>query len=125
MNERIKELTEQALENSKFETIEPTLTVGEGENKVTIPLVFAEKFAELLEKEFFSAGYIEGRSDGTIETVRECINIALTTKAEQLDLVSDTKSFDSLPEGAKDHSFGRVVAVNQVVANIKEHFGVE
>jgi hypothetical protein len=30
-----------------------------------------------------------------------------------------------MPEGAKDHSFGRVVAINQVVADIKEHFGVE
>jgi hypothetical protein len=51
MNERIKELAKQALENSLFETIGPTITVGEGENKVTIPLVFAEKFAELIIKE--------------------------------------------------------------------------
>jgi len=51
MNERIKQLAEEALENSLFETIEPTITVGEGENKVTIPLVFAEKFAELIIQE--------------------------------------------------------------------------
>jgi hypothetical protein len=51
MNERIKEITVQALENSLFEPIEPTVTVGEGENKVTIPLVFAEKFAELIVRE--------------------------------------------------------------------------
>lgn len=57
--------------------------------------------------------------------VKECIDVALTTKAEQLELVSDTEAFDSMPEGAKDHSFGRVVAVNQVVANIKGHFGVK
>jgi hypothetical protein len=51
MNKRIHEITVQALENSLFEPIEPTVTVGEGENKVTIPLVFAEKFAELLVRE--------------------------------------------------------------------------
>ena len=51
MNERIKEITVQALENSLFEPIDPTVTVGEGENKVTIPLVFAEKFAQLIVKE--------------------------------------------------------------------------
>jgi hypothetical protein len=51
MNKRIHEITVQALENSLFESIEPTVTVGEGENKVTIPLVFAEKFAELIVKE--------------------------------------------------------------------------
>ena len=57
--------------------------------------------------------------------VKECIDIALKKKLEQLELVSDTKAFDSMPDGAKDHSFGRVVAINQVVADIKEHFGVE
>jgi hypothetical protein len=51
MNKRIHEITVQALENSLFEPIEPTVTVGEGENKVTIPLVFAEKFAELIVRE--------------------------------------------------------------------------
>lgn len=51
MNEQIKQLTVQALENSLFEPIDPTVTVGEGENKVTIPLVFAEKFAELIVEE--------------------------------------------------------------------------
>jgi hypothetical protein len=48
MNKRIHEITVQALENSLFEPIDPTVTVGEGENKVTIPLVFAEKFADLI-----------------------------------------------------------------------------
>jgi wobble nucleotide-excising tRNase len=118
MNDRIQKLAEQATTY-----IEPTSNSGEG-------WIFdKEKFAELLEKEFeakhFSAGYIQGRSDGIMETVLECIDIALATKAEQLELVSDTKAFDSMPEGAKDHSFGRVVAVNQVVADIKERFGVE
>jgi hypothetical protein len=55
-----------------------------------------EKFAELLKKEFFSQGYIAGRSDGTIETVRECA-----------DFLADTLD---------DH-----FASEQV----REHFGVE
>ena len=44
------------------------------------PEEYLEKFAELLEKEFeakhFSAGYIAGKSDGIIETVRECAEVA-------------------------------------------------
>ena len=48
MNEQIEELARRALENSLFEPIEPSLSVGEGETKVTIPLVFVEKFAELM-----------------------------------------------------------------------------
>ena len=51
MNERIKEITVQALENSLFEPIDPTVTVGEGENKVTIPLVFIDNFAKLIIEE--------------------------------------------------------------------------
>jgi hypothetical protein len=57
MNDRIHEITVQALENSLFEPIEPTVTVGEGENKVTIPLVFAEKFAELIVRECAEVAY--------------------------------------------------------------------
>ena len=34
-----------------------------------------ERFANLLEQEFFSQGYIAGKSDGIIETVRECANV--------------------------------------------------
>lgn len=30
------------------------------------------KFAELIEARHFSAGYVDGHSDGTIETVRRC-----------------------------------------------------
>jgi hypothetical protein len=51
MNEQIKQITIQALENSLFEPIDPTVTVGEGENKVTIPLVFIDNFAKLLIEE--------------------------------------------------------------------------
>jgi hypothetical protein len=51
MNERIKEITVQALENSLFEPIDPTVTVGEGENKVSIPLVFIDNFAKLIIEE--------------------------------------------------------------------------
>jgi hypothetical protein len=68
MNQRIEKLAEQALENSLFETIGPTITVGEGENKVTIPLVFAEKFAELVIAEC-AASYHQTRPAGEpIET---------------------------------------------------------
>ncbi len=55
-----------------------------------------ERFAELLEKEFFSQGYISGKSDGTLETVRECA--------------------DSLRDELDDH-----FAAEQLT----EHFGVE
>jgi hypothetical protein len=48
-----------------------------------------EKFAELLEKEFFSAGYQAGKSDGIQETVRDCADFLMDTlddhfAAEQL-----------------------------------------
>lgn len=36
---------------------------------------FCNKFAELLEREFFSAGYLAGKSDGIRETALECIDI--------------------------------------------------
>ena len=59
MNERIKELAEQA---------------GLYYNDLYI-----ERFAELLdkdaEKKYFSAGYIAGQSDGISETVRECAEV--------------------------------------------------
>ena len=59
MNERIKELAEQA---------------GLYYNDLYI-----ERFAELLdkdaEKKYFSAGYIAGQSDGISETVQQCIDI--------------------------------------------------
>ncbi len=59
-----------------------------------------EKFAELLEKEFFSQGYIAGRSDGTMETVRECANIV----ADAVDRREPASTY---------------------VDKIKQHFGVE
>ena len=51
MNERIKLLAEQAVLDSLFESIDPAFTVGTGNGKMTIPLVFAEKFAELIVRE--------------------------------------------------------------------------
>jgi len=61
MNERLKELAEQA-------GIATYYPAGIAER--------LEKFAELLdkdaEKKYFSAGYIAGQSDGISETVREC-----------------------------------------------------
>lgn len=36
---------------------------------------FCNKFAQLLEQEFFTQGYIAGKCDGIHETARECIDI--------------------------------------------------
>ena len=97
MNERIKELAEQAGFQSNplkgfihLPGLNPTANVQ------------LEKFAELLEKEFesnhFSAGYIAGKSDGITETVKQCLFLC-----DQVDLV-----------GADD-----------CIDQIKDHFGVE
>ena len=51
MNERIKELTEQAMMNSLFEPIAPYFTIGTGDGKMDLPVVFVEKLAELIVKE--------------------------------------------------------------------------
>lgn len=50
---------------------------------------FCNEFAKLLEREFFSAGYQAGKSDGVQETVRDCANFLMDTlddhfAAEQL-----------------------------------------
>jgi hypothetical protein len=86
MNERIRELADKIWAEEYWD------------NPNTDKLLPAQlnKFAELLEKEFFSQGYIAGKSDGTIETVRECA-----------DFLADTLD---------DH-----FASEQV----REHFGVE
>lgn len=77
MNEIIKELKSQALK----ECLDKSDGLVQGE---TITLrefhdIVDDRFAELLEKEFeakhFSAGYIEGRSDGIKETARECARL--------------------------------------------------
>lgn len=72
-----------------------------------VPQVDQKKFAELLEKEFeakhFSAGYIAGKSDGIIETVKEC-----------LDIVEDED------DGSTD-----TLAVRWAMHRIKKRFGVE
>ena len=70
MSERIQELSEQAKKSVPQGILTPDKWVVEY-NKI---------FAELLEKDceakHFSAGYIAGRSDGIMETVQECIQIA-------------------------------------------------
>ncbi len=76
MNERIKELWNEAAESTVNDS-------WESQTK------FIERFAELLEKEFFSQGYIAGKSDGVQETVRDCANFLMDTlddhfAAEQL-----------------------------------------
>jgi hypothetical protein len=62
MNPRIKELWNEAAESTVNDS-------WESQTK------FIERFAELLEQEFFSAGYQAGRSDGIRETALECIDI--------------------------------------------------
>lgn len=79
MNKRIQELAEQAGINL------PDDTVYNGhifKNSI-------ERFANLLEQEFFSAGYQAGKSDGIQETVRDCADFLMDTlddhfAAEQL-----------------------------------------
>lgn len=44
----IENLTREALRLSLFESMEPSVSVGEGENKVTIPLVFVENLIKLI-----------------------------------------------------------------------------
>ena len=75
MNPRIKELAEQSglkVEAWMTNPPKPFQILGGTEQ--------FEKFAELLEKEIeakhFSAGYIAGRSDGIIEIVQKCVEIA-------------------------------------------------
>ena len=68
MNERIRELAEQA--GLLYPQFGPTVdTRHQRKKRENI-----EKFAKLLEQEFFSAGYLAGKSDGTMETIQECAN---------------------------------------------------
>ena len=60
MNDLIKLLTEQAIKNSLFEPIDPAFTVGTGNGKITIPLVFAEQFSKAIVEEcirYFNEDY--------------------------------------------------------------------
>jgi hypothetical protein len=86
MNEQIKELARQA-----------GITIpADTEFNGHIHRNALEKFAKLLEQEFFSAGYLAGKSDGTMETIQECANFL----ADSLD----------------DHFASE---------QLREHFGVE
>ena len=105
MNERVEELAGQAFQYASDHADDS----GKGSLGV-----FAEKFAELLEKELeakhFSAGYIEGRSDGTIETVQECIQLA-----------------DQYGSGGAGSEFdvGYCSCANTLSDEFKKRFGVE
>lgn len=72
-----------------------------------------EQFAQLLEKELeakhFSAGYIQGQSDGTIETVQECIELS-----EQ-----EEERYLSMSETDLAYSMANYQAL------VKQRFGVE
>ena len=106
MNEKIRELAEQAGPNTEEEL---------NDDRTNIYVIDVEKFAELLEKEFeakhFSAGYIAGRSDGTIETVKEC--------AEQI-IAKGTDWVDFAPSqtGVRPEYW-------DMAQQIKKHFGVD
>jgi len=121
MNDRIKELALDA-------GIGFTLWDDSGREMIDnyTPEEQLEKFAELLEKEFeakhFSAGYIAGRSDGTIETVRECISICNQAILQNQDTLSKLNE-DELAEKMIIH--GSINQAQKLGKGIKEHFGVE
>ena len=119
MNERIKQLAVQTHLFTDYE--------GTPQYKVWgFTDAGLEKFAELLEKEFeakhFSAGYIAGRSDGTIETVQECINICNQAILQNQDTLSKLNE-DGLAEKMVIH--GSINQAQKLGKGIKEHFGVE
>jgi len=105
MNEKIKELMLEATKDM------PETYYWPGQ--------YVEKFAELLEKEFeakhFSAGYIAGRSDGTIETVKECISITDDLVNRNVDGSWTSNELYTDYNGA----------LFEVKRRIEEHFGVE
>ena len=112
MNERIQKLAQQA-------GFQPYITTHEED------VAMFEKFAELLEKDIeakhFSAGYTEGRSDGTIETVKECLqkceqirNDALVQKKSEFLTESGKMLYEGVFGGATNCGFA-----------IQQHFGVE
>ena len=79
MNERIKQLAEQAIKEklSLDEFVqaikdEPYDFWGFRQSELT---EFVQLIEEAAEKKYFSAGYIAGQSDGISETVRACVDI--------------------------------------------------
>jgi hypothetical protein len=70
MNDKIKQLHIEAWDYACNKI--PQDTLGQNNHEE----YFSEKFAELLEKEFeskyFSLGYLAGKSDSVIDTVRDC-----------------------------------------------------
>jgi hypothetical protein len=50
LDENILNIAKQALQESLFEPIQPSLIVGKDENKVEIPFIFIRNFAELLKE---------------------------------------------------------------------------
>jgi hypothetical protein len=60
MNDLIEELAEEAIINSLFEPIEPNFTIGTGNGKMVIPVVFAEQLTKLVVEEcirYFNEDY--------------------------------------------------------------------
>ena len=127
MNDKIKELAEQSYEAATITTIDPFTQEVVVDYIDGTKLIFnKEKFAELLEKEFeakyFSAGYIQGRSDGTIETVQECINICNQAILQNQDTLSNLITYD-LAEKMIIH--GAINQAQKLGKGIKQHFGFE
>lgn len=96
MNERIKELIEQAL--LAVDNPFPGNPLNDELEKMYIPDCFAEKFAELI--------------------VRECAEIAL----EQKKWVEDMTVFNPMDESWNE---ARIQQSQRIIDKIKEHFGVE
>ena len=96
MNERIKELIEQAL--LAVDNSFPGNPLNDELEKMYIPDCFAEKFAELI--------------------VRECAEIAL----EQKKWVEDQVVFNPRD---KEWNLARIQQSQRIVDKIKEHFGIE
>ena len=81
-----------------------------------------EKFAELLEKEFepkyFSAGYIAGVSDGTVDTVRECVDREELMGAIARGWCSEKNSHKAMDSDLAEAIF------DEVSDQIKKRYGV-
>lgn len=113
MNQHITKLIRQALNECVSTPVESVIASRiDDHGIVEIPNTFAEKFAELLdkdaEKKYFSAGYIAGQSDGISETVREC--------AEFIAPLGDYCGGHGEPSAPSSRECAR---------RLKQHFGVE
>ena len=85
-----------------------------------------EKFVALLEKEFeakhFSAGYTQGRSDGIMETIKECADLNKHQAYELMGVIVDVEQGN----GFDNVCLNTVKRVSSYLhRELKTHFGVE